>query len=59
MSLHSTALISSIRDSMAAARSSSLWERSCGVAYPQPSKAASAAAYARSRSSPPDLGAVA
>ena len=51
--------ISSIRSSTAVASLSSALERSCGVAYPQPSKAASAAAYARSTSSWPDCGAVA
>ncbi len=44
VSLHSTALISSIRFSMAWAMLSSAFPRSWGVVSPQPSNAASAAA---------------
>ncbi len=58
VSRHSTALISSIRSSIASAMRSRARARSCGVvSQPQPSKAASAAAYARSTSSLPDIGA--
>ncbi|CAA9402073.1 MAG: hypothetical protein AVDCRST_MAG06-2253 [uncultured Nocardioides sp.] len=44
---------------MASAMRSSARARSCGVAVAQPSKAASAAAYARSTSSARDMGALA
>ena len=44
VSRHSTALISSTRDSMASAIFSSAWARSFGVVSPQASNAASAAA---------------
>ena len=59
VSLHSTSLISSFRASIASAILSRAEARSCGVESPQASKAASAAAYARSTSSAPDMGAVA
>ncbi len=57
VSLLSTRTISSARASMASAMWSRARARSWGVALPQPSKAASAAAYARSTSSAPDMGA--
>ena len=57
VSLHSTALISSTRASIASAILSSASERSLGVVLPQDSNAVAAAAYARSTSSAPDLGA--
>ena len=59
VSLHSTALISSIRSSIAWAILSSALPRSWGVVWPQDSNAAAAAAYARSTSSAPDIGACA
>ena len=59
VSRHSTALISSTRDSMASAILSSACARSFGVVSAQASNAASAAAYARSTSSVPDIGACA
>ena len=59
VSLHSTALISSTRSSIASASLSSALSGPAGSRSPTPSKAASAAAYARSTSSSPDFGACA
>ena len=59
VSLHSTALISSTRASIASAILSSAVARSLGVVSPQDSNASAAAVYARSTSSALDIGAVA